>query len=383
LDIPRFHVAVSLFICASFGIARILYISCSGMEGEPDKVSKGANIMKKFFFALLACLAAAGASAQNVTLDAAIRTTASEMSQRLPQGGKVAVLSFTSPSDQLSKYVIDEMNDAIVNEGKLTVVDRQQLDLIMQEMQFQSSGLVGDDSAQEIGRMLGAQYIVSGSMELIAGSYRFRTRALTVENATIIYSGSRNVSSDRIITSLTGGSGRAADGDFTAAERNRARWLNIFWGAGSFSQRDFLGGTVTGLLEVGGLALILAGGIPILSRQISDPITRESESGSYNNYGSSGYGSSYEEYTFDGETYDSYSEASDAWTKKDIESGVLAGVGVLVGTVGLVYGFIRPSFAHRSGFVAGGFANPENLKIALVSDNRGEPAFRLTYRMSF
>jgi curli biogenesis system outer membrane secretion channel CsgG len=77
---------------------------------------------------------------------------------------------------RLSAYVIDELNNAIVNanEGKITVVDRQQLNLIMQEMQFQTSGLVSDESAQAIGRILGAQYIVSGSMEPVAGFYHAR-----------------------------------------------------------------------------------------------------------------------------------------------------------------------------------------------------------------
>jgi hypothetical protein len=93
--------------------------------------------------------------------------------------------------------------------------------------------------------MIDYNFIVSGSIKLVAGSYRLRTRALAVENATIVYSGSQNVAAnDPIIVSLTGGR-EGKLGNFTAEEINRARWLNILFGVGSFSQRDILGGTIT------------------------------------------------------------------------------------------------------------------------------------------
>jgi TolB-like protein len=329
--------------------------------------------MKKIVFVLLSCLAAAGVSAQNISLDAAITTAALEMSRRLPPQSKAAVLSFTSPSDQLSRYVIEELNNAIVNEGKLVVVDRQQLDLIMQEMQFQLSGMVSDESAQAIGRMLGAQYIVSGSMELIAGAYRFRTRALAVETAAIVYSDSRNVTNDRTITSLTTGGG--VTGDFTAAERDRARWLNILWGAGSFSQRDILGGSITGLLDVGGLVCIGIGVVALVT--LDSPLPKGISSG----------GIGYIGYEWNGETYRSWDDANNArdeWiTKHEIVDVILISAGGVLSTAGLIYGFLRPSFAHRPGYVAGGFADPANWNIALVSGNSGDPALRLTYKMSF
>jgi TolB-like protein len=331
--------------------------------------------MKRICIALLCCLTGFGAFAQNVTLDEAIRSIASEMGERLPQGGKVAVLSFTSMSDQLSGYVIDEVNNAVVNEGKLTVVDRQQLDLIMQEMEFQMSGLVGDESAQAIGRMLGAQYIVSGSLESIAGSYRFRIRALVVENATIAYSSSRNVVSDRTITSLARGGGGEISGDFTAAERNRARWLNIFWGAGSFSQRDILGGTITGLLEVGGLVCIGIG-MGVAATQA--------------NYSDAAFDYHHEDNTWiliaTGQSYNTYTQvqaARDAYNDKKITtSSILMAGGAVLGTAGIIYGFIRPSAAHRPGYAAGSPADPANWNIALVPDNRGNTAFRLAYTMN-
>jgi hypothetical protein len=243
-------------------------------------------------------------------------------------------------------------------------------------MQFQTSGLVSDESAQAIGRMLGAQYIISGSMEFVAGFYRFRIQALSVENAVITYSGSRNVANDRVITSLTTtpttttGSGSGAAGDFAAAERNRARWLNIFWGAGSFSQRDILGGSITALLDVGGLVCIGFGVGSIVTRKHHD------DSDSYNG-----------KHSFDGKEYREYDEAEAALEENQqthIRNGlILLASGTGLSIAGLVYGFIRPSVAHRSGFAMGDMLDPAHWNLALVSDDRGEQVFRLTYRMSF
>jgi TolB-like protein len=339
--------------------------------------------MKKICVALLCCMTAVSAFAQNLTLDEAIQSIASEMDRRLPQRSLVAVLSFTSSSERLSRYMIDELNDAIVNGGRLTVVDRLQLDLILQELHFQDekTGLVSDESAQEIGRMLGAQYIVTGSIEVIAGSYRLRTRGLSVENATIAYSSSKNVTNDRIIASLAGGGGGITN-DYTASERNRTRGLNIFFGAGSFSQRDYLGGAITAALETGGLALAIVGIVNLVTSlgEIQDgPVT-----GSNYPYYSTGSGySSSSSYTFNGETYSTYGAAVAAQDELMTTGIVLSAAGLVLNAGGTIYGLIRPSFTHRPGYVAQGPTNPANWNLALVSDNRGYPAFRLAYKMSF
>jgi TolB-like protein len=65
------------------------------------------------------------------------------------------------------------------------VVDRRELDLIRQEERFQMSGEVSDESMQSIGKKLGAQIIVSGSLNAMGGAYRFRMRALNVETAVV------------------------------------------------------------------------------------------------------------------------------------------------------------------------------------------------------
>ena len=116
-------------------------------------------------------------------LDAAINETAKIIKDNLPQGTKVAVVNFTSSSPAFSEYVIEELSIALAGNRKLVVVDRRELDLIRNEMDFQLSGVVDDNSISSIGRILGAQYIITGSFADAGTYYRLRANAVNVENA--------------------------------------------------------------------------------------------------------------------------------------------------------------------------------------------------------
>jgi TolB-like protein len=147
----------------------------------------------------MAFLGMASASTQKsdiANLDAAIQQASKKINDTLPAGTKVALLNFTSGSDVLSDYVIEEMSIALVDSKKLMVVDRKEIDLIRGEMNFQMSGEVSDESAQEIGKLLGAQSIVSGSMIYMGGAHRFRTKVINVNSAAIQTSSAITVADD-------------------------------------------------------------------------------------------------------------------------------------------------------------------------------------------
>lgn len=54
--------------------------------------------------------------------------------------------------------------DELVNSGYFDVVERERLDAVCDELSFDMSGLVDQSSAARVGRMLGAQYILIGSL---------------------------------------------------------------------------------------------------------------------------------------------------------------------------------------------------------------------------
>jgi hypothetical protein len=97
----------------------------------------------------------------------------------------VAVVAFGSGSEALSDYVIDELSRSLVNSRAVTVVDRKDLDKVREELRFNLSGEVSDESAQSIGKMLGAQSVVTGTLTDLGSAYRFGVKAINVESAAL------------------------------------------------------------------------------------------------------------------------------------------------------------------------------------------------------
>ncbi|MDR1904375.1 MAG: penicillin-binding protein activator LpoB, partial [Treponema sp.] len=188
-------------------------------------------------------------------------------------------MNFSGGSERFSNYVLEELTAAIVNQRVLTAVDRQQLELVRSELSFQMSGEVSDESAQEIGRMLGAQSIVSGSLENIGNVYRFRIRAIEVASASIQAAFSANIRNDQMVQSLMGVSGDAVVSaeaastpiiipqpvpsdtyqDFTTGRRIGAGFLNWFFGVGSFTMGNWVNGLIIGGTELLGVILMNVG----------------------------------------------------------------------------------------------------------------------------
>jgi TolB-like protein len=121
----------------------------------------------------------------DLSLDSAIMESAIELASNFNIGMVIAVLSIESESDTLSAYVIEELSSYLAKNKNIIVVDRKSLDIIQHEMNFQMSGEVSDESAQSIGKKLGAQVIVTGSITELPRNYRLRLKALNVETAVI------------------------------------------------------------------------------------------------------------------------------------------------------------------------------------------------------
>ena len=260
---------------------------------------------KKTVFCVLLVLLSVKVFPQAMTLDEAIKTTASELGQqinanRIPNISasnqsieqtveeirrqltaqtKIAVLNFSSDRQELSTYVIDELNNAIVREGSLTVVDRQQLDLVRQEQNFQMSGDVDDKSAQSAGKLLGAQSVLSGSFTEIGNAYRFRIRVIAVETGVVQYSNSIEIKNDKVLTALMPKATKAAkvpkeNTDYNFGERLGIGLLNVPFGIGSFifDNEPEWGWTIIIAEVSGGLIGLLGGTIITAIRSDNDEI---------------------------------------------------------------------------------------------------------------
>jgi len=105
---------------------------------------------------------------------------------KLPKDTTIAVLSIYSSNKNSSEFIIGELEYNLVNSGKFKIVDRRRLDQIRTEQNFQLSGDVSDNSAVEIGNMLGANIVITGEITGSGLNQRLVIKALDVKTAQII-----------------------------------------------------------------------------------------------------------------------------------------------------------------------------------------------------
>jgi len=192
-----------------------------------------------FFFTALSVY---GQSNRPIPLDRAIEEATKNMDARITAKSRVALINFNAPSVPFSDYVLDELTANLVNSGHLIVIDRKEIDLIRGELNFQYSGDVDDNSMQELGRMLGAQSIVSGSLTDIGGTYRIVIRVLNVQTAAVEVQYRTNIVNDSKVKALLGGTSKPPKKPATAADKIGAGALNIILGLGSYIEGDIAGG---------------------------------------------------------------------------------------------------------------------------------------------
>jgi TolB-like protein len=142
-------------------------------------------IYKKYFLPLIVLLFANCTTTQKMNyygLDDAIHKAAIDIASDIPQKSRIAVIEINSASINLSNYITEELSLALAKEKSLIVVDRKDLDLIENEINFQYSGDVDDDSLISIGHKLGATYLLTGSFVNSGTYYRLMVNAINVKS---------------------------------------------------------------------------------------------------------------------------------------------------------------------------------------------------------
>jgi len=179
------------FLCSLLIIICSLIMGCASPKPASNGVSTNGSSQKT-------------KKVKGNELDNAIRELSDYLNSRIPAKNKVVFLNVRSDYPDLSEYVISNLTENAVNDDVFVVVDRQQLNDIRTELNFQWSGEVSDASAQKIGQMFGAQTIVSGNITTIGSIYRIQVRAISVQNAELQGQFTQNVDGKLpIVASLT------------------------------------------------------------------------------------------------------------------------------------------------------------------------------------
>lgn len=137
------------------------------------------------FGLILAC--SAGLGAQEAEIEKVAERLAVKIAN-LPSA-TVAVVDFTDLQGrvtELGRYYAEELSIALVNApGGFKVIDRGHLKALLAEHKFQTSGVVDEKTAAELGRIAGVTILITGTVTEIEGSLRLAVKALNTKSAAI------------------------------------------------------------------------------------------------------------------------------------------------------------------------------------------------------
>lgn len=162
---------------------------------------------------------------------------------------RIAVLDLQAEgiSESEAKTLTSRLRSKLVSTNVFEVLEREQMDAVLQEQGFQQSGCVSDECLVEIGRMVGVEQMVGGSIGKIGETYTLDLRIIDVATGRII----RTVSDDYrgnaegLLERLEAAAHVIAFGKEAKTEKKGSSWY--YWVGG-------------GVLAAGAAVLLMSGG---------------------------------------------------------------------------------------------------------------------------
>ena len=116
--------------------------------------------------------------------DGVVAEIAENFASVIGKDNAVAFVAFDCESKGFTERFRSDLERNLINRD-VTVVDRSNIDAIVAELEFQTSGLVDDDSAVSIGHMLGAKMIISAKAANMIGAYRVDIQLIDIESTQV------------------------------------------------------------------------------------------------------------------------------------------------------------------------------------------------------
>jgi hypothetical protein len=118
--------------------------------------------------------------------DKAIPQIFGTLTQNIPQRSRLAIVGVTSNDPNEATFYLNELTINFVNARRYTVVDRNDIDKVLTEQNFQMTGNVSDESFVSIGKFIGATVVVTGSITGTGSQKRLVVKAIDVLTSEIL-----------------------------------------------------------------------------------------------------------------------------------------------------------------------------------------------------
>jgi TolB-like protein len=129
--------------------------------------------------------------------------------QEMKKVTRIAITEFTYGDEfnDFTRNVQDMLYTNLIQRG-VTVVEREKMEQVLNELGKSFSGMIDSSTAAEIGKMLGVEAIVVGTVADMGNSVDLRTRLVDVEKGAAITAAQIDVVKDPTITGLLGSGAR-------------------------------------------------------------------------------------------------------------------------------------------------------------------------------
>ncbi|MBI9066597.1 MAG: hypothetical protein JEZ09_04850 [Salinivirgaceae bacterium] len=140
--------------------------------------------------------------------DVQIKNLTRQMVKSFNEEGKtqIAIMEFPDVNGtvtELGKLIPEELTTKLFKTGKFQVIERQLLNKVLQEQKLGTSGLLDASSAAQIGKLLGVDAIVTGTITDRGDAIRLNARMIETDQANVFAVASVSIiREDHLITML-------------------------------------------------------------------------------------------------------------------------------------------------------------------------------------
>jgi len=150
--------------------------------------------------ALTLLLAPVLAGALNAPVSGAYGRLVRDLLRNRAGDRKIAVANFTYPDGRVSgdgDVVSERLTTELVSMKKFRVAERREIEKVFDELKLQGSGAMGTDPVKDVGKMVGADWLILGTLtELSGGRIEINARLVGVESGEIISASAAKVKKD-------------------------------------------------------------------------------------------------------------------------------------------------------------------------------------------
>jgi TolB-like protein len=114
-------------------------------------------------------------------------TTVKSQDQKI----KIGIIEFQSLNEEAKKDILGKvfsevLTTSFVNADAFKIIEREQMEKVVKELQLTQSGMIDPSSAKQIGKMVGADAILTGSVIKFGNDMRVDARIIEVESGIIL-----------------------------------------------------------------------------------------------------------------------------------------------------------------------------------------------------